>query len=242
MGFPSQRGEILLEGGSPMAETRREFDADFREGAVRLVREAGKPVARSRVTSGSTRARWATGSRWTGGAGTTRAARWAGTRGRSWRGCGGRTPSCRCGVMCSSAAWPSGSPARWAAGSRGRVHRRPEGRPRRPARGGLPRAGGVPVVVLQAEGRGAAAAGRAAAAAGSRGRAAVRGAEGQGRGAADHRRAARGRLAGQRERRRGPDAPAAPGRPAALLAEDGLLAQAEAAMPRRWTGSAPSAR
>ncbi len=29
-----------------MAETRRKFDADFREGAVRLVREAGGPIAR----------------------------------------------------------------------------------------------------------------------------------------------------------------------------------------------------
>jgi transposase len=28
-----------------MAETRRKFDRDFREGAVRLVRETGKPVA-----------------------------------------------------------------------------------------------------------------------------------------------------------------------------------------------------
>ncbi len=28
-----------------MAETRRKFDTDFREGAVRLVRETGKPVA-----------------------------------------------------------------------------------------------------------------------------------------------------------------------------------------------------
>jgi transposase len=45
LGFPSQRGEILLEGGSPMGEARRKFDKDFREGAVRLVRETGKPVA-----------------------------------------------------------------------------------------------------------------------------------------------------------------------------------------------------
>ena len=28
-----------------MAETRRRFDADFREGGVRLVRETGKPIA-----------------------------------------------------------------------------------------------------------------------------------------------------------------------------------------------------
>jgi hypothetical protein len=28
-----------------MAESRRKFDADFREGAVRLVRETAKPIA-----------------------------------------------------------------------------------------------------------------------------------------------------------------------------------------------------
>jgi Transposase len=44
MGFPSQRGHIALK-RTAMAETRRKFDQDFREGAVRLVREAGKPIA-----------------------------------------------------------------------------------------------------------------------------------------------------------------------------------------------------
>ena len=47
LGFPSQRGEILLrERSSPVEETRRKFDSDFKEGAVRLVRETGKPIAR----------------------------------------------------------------------------------------------------------------------------------------------------------------------------------------------------
>jgi transposase len=46
LGFPSQRGDILLrERSSPMGESRRKFDRDFREGAVRLVRETGKPIA-----------------------------------------------------------------------------------------------------------------------------------------------------------------------------------------------------
>jgi transposase len=44
VGFPSYRGDIALKGGA-MAETRRKFDQDFREGAVRLVRETGKPIA-----------------------------------------------------------------------------------------------------------------------------------------------------------------------------------------------------
>ncbi len=52
-----------------MAETRRKFDQDFKEGAVRLVRETGKPIAQVAGTWGSARARWRTGSVLTGGVG-----------------------------------------------------------------------------------------------------------------------------------------------------------------------------
>jgi transposase len=44
-----------------MAETRRKFDQDFKEGAVRLVRETGKPVAqvaRDLGISAGTLANW----------------------------------------------------------------------------------------------------------------------------------------------------------------------------------------
>ena len=53
-------------------EIRRKFDEQFREGAVRIVRETGKPIAQVARELGSTRAPWATG--WPGTAAFGRAA------------------------------------------------------------------------------------------------------------------------------------------------------------------------
>ncbi len=42
---PRRRPTGALKGEMAMAETRRKFEQDFKEGAVRLVRETGKPIA-----------------------------------------------------------------------------------------------------------------------------------------------------------------------------------------------------
>ena len=91
-----------------MAETRRKFDEDFRQGAVRIVRETGKPiaqVARELGINEGTLGNWCAQDRRSRDGGGGALMRMSGP---SWCGCGGRTRSWRCSVMCSSARWPSG--------------------------------------------------------------------------------------------------------------------------------------
>ena len=44
-----------------MPEKRNKYDREFREGAVRIVEETGKPIAQAARDLGVNRARWATG-------------------------------------------------------------------------------------------------------------------------------------------------------------------------------------
>ena len=86
-----------------MAETRRKFDQDFKEGAVRLVRETGRPIAQIAKDLGineGTLGNWVNADR-------RRRGEDDGALGEDERaelpGCGRRTPSWRWSVMCSSA-------------------------------------------------------------------------------------------------------------------------------------------
>ncbi len=108
-----------------MPETRRKYDPEFREGAVRIVRETGKPIAQ--VAQGSRDQPGHAGQ--LGGTGTgSSAARRRASPSMSGLGCSsssGRTPSCGWSVMSSSDPWSCGSRRR--RDERGVVHRLPRG-------------------------------------------------------------------------------------------------------------------
>jgi transposase len=109
-----------------MRETRRKFDQDFREGAVRLVRETGKPiaqVARDLGVNAGTLGNWVNADKRRRGEGNgaldederaelARLRKENAELAMEW--------------MCSNAAWPCGSRTRWG-GSRGRHDRCPQG-------------------------------------------------------------------------------------------------------------------
>jgi transposase len=130
-----------------MGETRRKFDQDFKEGAVRLVRETGRPIAQVAKDLGINE----------------------GTLG-NWVNSDKRRRSDGNGVLSedertelarlrkenaelamerdvSSAVSPSGSRTRWG-GSGGCPDRRSEGSAPDPAHDRVPGAGRVPVLVL----------------------------------------------------------------------------------------------
>lgn len=128
-----------------MSETRRKFDQDFKEGVVRLVRETGKPIAQvAQELHDGTLGNWVNADR-------RRCERGGGTLSEDERAelvrLRKHCAELQCGVMSSSAVWPSGSRRRWV-GSRGRVHRCSEGRSRHPARHRVPSAGSLAVEVF----------------------------------------------------------------------------------------------
>ena len=135
-----------------MAETRRKFDRDFKEGAVRLVRETGKPiaqVARDLGVNPGTLENWVARDRRQREAGDGRLSEDERAELVRLRRENAEL-AMRCDVLKRSVAlWFR---TRWAAGSRGRVHRCSGGRSRHSGRGVLPGAGGSPLVVLQVEG------------------------------------------------------------------------------------------
>ena len=76
-----------------MSETRRKFDEDFKIGAVRIVRESGKPiaqVARELGINEGTLGNWCARDRRVRGEGRGALSE---DSGWSWSGCGRRMPS-----------------------------------------------------------------------------------------------------------------------------------------------------
>jgi transposase len=109
-----------------MLESRRRFDQGFKEGAVRLVRETGRPIAQIAKDSGinaGTFGNWVAlarrGKDATGRLDEDERLELARLRREN--------AELAWSVMCSSARSPSGSRTRPVGGSHGRVYRCPEG-------------------------------------------------------------------------------------------------------------------
>src|SRR5215472_10603758 len=133
-----------------MAETRRKFGRDFKEGAVRLVRETGKPiaqVARDLGISEGTLGSWVNADRRRRGDGTGALSESERAELARLRRENAELAMERDVLKRSVALWVKDAMG----GSGGRLDRRPKGSAPYPRCGGLPGAGGVPVVVLQVE-------------------------------------------------------------------------------------------
>jgi transposase len=131
-----------------MAESRRKFDQDFREGAVRIVRETGKPVAqvaRDLGVNEGTLGNWVMLDRRRRGEGNGALGEDERAELARLRKENAELAMERDVLKRSVALW---APARWA-GEPGGCHRGAEGTVRHPAGGQLPGAGRQPGMVLQ---------------------------------------------------------------------------------------------
>ena len=146
LGFPPYCGGLLLE-EELMSEIRRRYDPEFKSGAVRIVLETRKPIARVARELGlhaGTLGNWVKQQRVSqegnGPLGEDSLAELVRLRKRG----GGVADG---GVMCSNDLWSCGSRRR--PDERGIAYRRPEDQPWRSPRGFLSAAGGERVLVLQ---------------------------------------------------------------------------------------------
>jgi transposase-like protein len=90
-----------------MPEIRKKYDREFREGAVRIVEETGKPIAQVARDLGVNEG---TLGNWVARAREAREGTEAcpGATSRSSSGCARRTPSCGWSAMSSSDRWSCG--------------------------------------------------------------------------------------------------------------------------------------